>query len=131
MIIDRHPGKPGKVTQERYIGYWAESEDWSVCGYFNKNIFLPWPGDFIDTNWDQQERIIVADYLDEASNVEFWRGYPFCRLGCKEVNLGTTDRGDGVYIWPSGFSHYLRVHGVKPPEEFIKHVLRKKGLYVP
>jgi len=47
----------------------------------------------------------------------------YCRL-CSKC-LGARDRIDGTYVWPEGFEHYLREHGVRPPEEFVRHVLSR------
>jgi hypothetical protein len=30
-----------------------------------------------------------------------------------------------VWVWPDGFAHYLQLHAVKPPQEFVDHVLRE------
>jgi hypothetical protein len=126
MIIDRHPDQPEKETKERYIGYWAAHEDPAICHYAKKGNILPWPGCFVDTSWDPQERATVVAYLNGGPDVGWWRGYPPCRFKCGEINnLGTTDKGDGTYIWPAGFGHYLEVHGVRPPVEFIQHVLKR------
>lgn len=32
---------------------------------------------------------------------------------------------DGVYCWPEGLRHYVHVHGVVLPREFIDHVLAR------
>lgn len=139
MILDQHPDCSGKQTEERYIGYWASHEDPAICHYAQEGKLLPWPGDFVDTSWDAEERAIVIDYLNKAPNVEFWRGFSYCRLCSQKVGLGSTDKSygscrpsstydtfksDKTYVWPAGFSHYLEVHGVKPPVEFIQHVLQ-------
>jgi hypothetical protein len=125
MIIDRHPDAPGAKTKQRHIGYWASHEDPAVCRYAQGGTMLPWPGDFVDPTWDPRERDRVIAYVDGAPNVEHWMGYSFCRLGCDEDDMGVSDKGDDKFIWPEGFGHYLRVHGVRPPEEFVRHVLAK------
>jgi hypothetical protein len=81
----------------------------------------------VDTTWDPQERDRVIAYVERAPDVERWRGYSFCRLGCNgdDVDMGVSDKGDDKFIWPEGFGHYLRVHGVRPPEEFVRHVLAR------
>lgn len=96
----------------RHLGYWAA---------YPKDT-LPHPGDFVDASWDPEEREAVAVYLDSHPAIQYWKGYSSCRL-CGEIGLGSTDRSDGVYTWPEGFSHYITVHNVKPPQEFIDHVL--------
>ena len=106
----------------KHIGYWTTSR-------FNDPYHLPWPGDFVDPHWDATERDAVARYLDAQPDVQHWRGCSFCRLGCDmspvnlRAGLGSTDKSDGIYTWPAGFAHYVRVHNVKPPQEFIDHAL--------
>ena len=120
MILGHNPDAPDKA-KGRYLGYWASCEDLEACHYARRGEVLPWPGDFVDASWDIEERTMVADYLEEGRNVTFWMGASYCRLGCDQF-LGTADRGDGEYTWPEGFSHYIREHGVKPPQEFIDHI---------
>lgn len=124
MILNRHPDSPGKATQLKYIGYWGTNEDPQLCSYAQSGNQLPWPGNFIDPRWDPRERELIVDYLKNAPNVEHWFGFSYCRLGCSgELDMGVTDKGDGVFVWPEGFHHYVEFHKVRPPEEFVKHVL--------
>ena len=39
--------------------------------------------------------------------------------------MGSECQTDGVFIWPEGFAHYLEAHAVRPPEEFVRHVLER------
>jgi hypothetical protein len=125
MILDQHPGFPGKKTQFKYIGFWATNEDPQLCSYAQKLIVLPWPGHFVDPCWDRKERDLVIDYLKKAPDVEHWRGNSWCRFKCVKYLEGYTDKGDGVFVWPEGFAHYVEKHNVRPPEEFVKHVLEQ------
>jgi hypothetical protein len=105
-----------------HIGYWKTSRA-------NDPSDLPWPGDYIDETWDPAEREAVATYLDAQPDVQAWKGYSFCRLGCEHhSSIGTTDKSDGIFVWPAGFSHYIRKHSVRPPQEFIDHVLSRKRI---
>lgn len=112
MFVDHDASRTGKG---KHLGYWTTSQ-------VNDPYHLPWPGDFVDPDWDPAERAAVASYLDAQPDVQHWRGFSFCRLGCGMVP-GCTDKSDGVYVWPAGFSHYLRAHNVKPPQEFIDQAL--------
>lgn len=47
-----------------------------------------------------------------------------CRF-CGEGN-GSACLTDGTYVWPGGFAHYLLNHAVRPPQEFVDHVLRTR-----
>ena len=127
MVVDRHPDTPGKASDKKHIGFWAANADPDADEYEAKGLPLPWPADHVDESWNKAKRDIVVQYLKGAPNVEFWRGFSFCRLGCEDGAQGTTDKGDGTYVWPAGFAHYVEHHGVRPPEEFVDHVLEKMG----
>ncbi|MFI5296889.1 MAG: hypothetical protein ACHREM_02230 [Polyangiales bacterium] len=94
------------------IGYWRSES----------RPELPDPRTMVDTSWSPAERELVARYLDGNEEIAAYRGCSPCRI-CG-IRNGNAERSDRRYIWPSGLSHYLRVHGVKPPAEFVKHVLR-------
>lgn len=104
----------------RHLGYWRSGRDNSPTKA------LPWPGDFVDTTWDEAEREAIAKYLEAGKTHQSWRGNSSCRLGghpsCEHLR-GYRDFTDGIYVWPEAFAHYVRVHGVKPPQEFIDHAL--------
>lgn len=121
----------------KFIGYWKPSEKAIECearlatvivGFKSSNqwlaaLKLPWPSDYVDSNWDAQERAIVIRYL-KAGRVNYsYDGWSECRL-CEEPN-GGDELTDGTYNWPDGYAHYVEKHGVKPPQEFIDHVLHK------
>jgi len=135
MILNCHPDQPGKKTKLKFIGYWhAISVDpislmptkllYSFDHYANTfgEFGLPIPSDYVDQNWDYKERLAVMDHLESGKEYEAWKGYSSCRFGCIHDN-GSVDFTDGTYVWPEGFVHYIQVHGVKPPQEFIDHVL--------
>jgi hypothetical protein len=141
MVVDRDPSRPGKTTDQKYIGYWAASPDPDADEYQAKGILLPWPADHVDESWNEAKRSIVVQYLKDAPDVESWRGSSWCRFeGTQgrgrqrppcvgEQGMGYTDKGDGVYVWPAGFAHYVEAHGVRPPDEFVDHVLEKLGFH--
>jgi hypothetical protein len=66
---------------------------------------------------------IVADYLDGGVICERYRGVSWCRFDCGESQMGSCDLTDGVWLWPEGLSHYLRIHSVRLPEVFVAHAL--------
>ena len=131
MILNRHPDllecsrgvlmTPGL----KYIGYWTDNQDPEESYYVQKQgLLLPWPGDYVDLEWDARERDRVISYLESAPfppNTEWWCGESHCRL-CSKY-LGFRDRIDGTYVWPEDFEHYLKEHGVRPSEEFVLHTL--------
>jgi hypothetical protein len=100
------------------VGYWQEP------GFVSALLSgLPRVEDCVDTNWDPAERARVIGYLKRGKVKDQWMGYSDCRL-CGALN-GSACLTDGVYVWPEGFAHYLEAHGVKPPQHFVAHALRR------
>ncbi len=127
MILDRHPDQPGVPSNLKHIGYWASSGDPEADAYFQKGLELPWPEDFIWSNWNEDVRAVVSEHLKNGKPVAQWRGSSACRFGC-DLNNGYQDLSDGTYVWPEGFAHYVEAHNVKPPQEFIRHVYATQGV---
>ena len=95
------------------IGFWRGSK--------NETSELPWPTDYYDPHWDEEEREAVATYLDSGKIADSYRGWSECRVcGCMN---GTSDMTDGTYLWPEGLSHYVREHNIRLPREFINHAM--------
>jgi hypothetical protein len=95
------------------LGPWADSE------YPNR----PRPEDHIDTTWDEFERGKVSVYLERGLTI----GAPLdgdgvCSL-CGEKMYRGFIKTDGTYVWRSGLSHYVYDHCVRPPQQFIDHVV--------
>jgi hypothetical protein len=84
-----------------------------------------WPADRVtwpaDPAWTGAERDIVVAHLLAPKFYVRYRGISRCRVcGCAN---GSDDYGDGTYTWPSGLAHYLIEHHLRPPDEFIRHIL--------
>jgi hypothetical protein len=137
MILDRHPDQPGRRDGRKYIGYWhsiaIDPKTLQVLPYQGLEFVkyemhfgkagLPLPSEAVDSQWDPHEKALVLAYLRVGKTSEQWKGYSWCRFGCKgHAEMGTTDLTDGTYVWPEGFAHYIEHHGVRPPQEFIDHV---------
>jgi hypothetical protein len=43
--------------------------------------------------------------------------------GIADSSMGSRDLTDGTWVWPQGLAHYVEVHNVMLPQEFIDHVL--------
>jgi len=99
-----------------HVGFWSDE---------HLDTALPHPREFIDPAWSSQERAIVANYLRNGQEHASYRGFSYCRFHCGKpsTQMGSRDLTDGVYVWPQGFVHYIEDHNVKPPQEFISHVL--------
>lgn len=65
----------------------------------------------------------VSDYLKRGHVARAFMGKSRCRVCGKEV--GSLELSDGTFIWPEGLSHYVDVHHVKLPSEFLDHVYRR------
>lgn len=117
MIIPVHPDDPAEVVGLRAIGYWR--------GAWDRYKKLPDPRDYVDLTWDAAERELVASYLEAGKDVVLWKGSSQCRF-CGADN-GSTCKADGAFVWPEGLAHYVRVHGVRPPQEFVDHVRKVRG----
>lgn len=109
------------------VGYWRGLPKKSFFG--NKTIIdypdLPDVNDFIDPKWDSTEKEKVISYiLDKGKIVNRCMGWSDCRI-CG-IRNGSNCCGDGKWVWPEGFVHYLEIHNVKPPQEFIDYVIKKK-----
>jgi hypothetical protein len=67
----------------------------------------------------------LADYLDAGDCWTYFMGTSWCRFQCGIPNeaMGSEELTDGQWVWPAGLSHYVRVHNITLPDEFIAHVL--------
>ena len=90
----------------RLIGYWRSNDE----------PFWPDPFDFIDDDWDDQERQLVASYLDAAANTPWsYMGMSWCRI-CRSdpAYRRPEDRGEEREVCVNGL--VLRGFAVGPAE---------------
>jgi hypothetical protein len=99
----------------RAIGFWRSIRDVDAT--------LPDPRDFVDPQWDEDERKRVAEYLRMGRRLRVHEGKSRCRL-CGTMT-GSDEQTDGTYLWPEGLTHYVAEHAVKLPAEFLDHVARE------
>jgi hypothetical protein len=104
------------------VGFWRSDEEPE----------LPHPADSVDPAWRVSEGEQVLLYLEQAYGLRYFLGPSWCRLGCPGPpgDIGTADLTDGTYLFPEGLAHYVRVHAVRPPTEFLEH-LRANNYQVP
>lgn len=74
---------------------------------------LPWPTEFVDASIPEEKRKLVAKLLQDGKIINSYRGMAACRL-CGEM-LGSQDKGDNDFIWPSRAEHYVLKHDVWIP----------------
>lgn len=60
----------------------------------------------------------VLWFLQSPQSTTHFRGWSQCRV-CGCVN-GSQDYHRGEYTWPEGYLHYVIMHDVRPPAEFIQ-----------
>ncbi|WP_449385851.1 hypothetical protein [Cellulomonas soli] len=95
----------------RLIGYWRNDQ----------HPEYPDPHDLVDATWDEDDRSVVAGYLDAGTHLRHMMGLSPCRL-CGQPN-GASEYTDGVLVWPQGLSHYIEDHGVRLPRAIEDYVL--------
>ena len=98
------------------------ADELRLIGYWDGPQTRPgWPkvADFVDPSLDTDEREFLADYLARGHVVRAFGGVSECRL-CGRDN-GALELSDGLFVWPDGLSHYVLVHSVRLPREFVQH----------
>lgn len=94
----------------RRIGYWLGE----------RSPGLPDPRQFVDEGWDQDDREFMAAYLRRGLLARAYLGCSECRI-CG-ARVGSVELSDGTFIWPESLAHYVLVHGVRLPVDFLQHV---------
>lgn len=105
------------------VGFWKDTRD---PDWFDD---LPNPVELGLARITQATLDKIADYLAAGRVHERYMGYSYCRFDCgvDDSDMGSADLTDGAYIWPEGLAHYVRVHDVVLPKEFMEHVLARVG----
>ena len=94
----------------KLIGHWYDPDDarrW------------PHPRRLRGFRWEHSLKSQVVGYLRAGRVCVAYRGWSNCRFGCGRN--GTRELTDGVFAWPEGLAHYVDVHAIRLPEEFIQH----------
>lgn len=99
------------------FGYWRDLRQ-------PKLWFAPHPKKYVDTSWDENERRIVAEYLDKCPRIVVVVMDTQCKICGKYLPLGhVTDR---TWVWPISLAHYVREHSVRPPQDFLLNIRRNQ-----
>ncbi len=69
----------------------------------------------------------IVEYLANGIRCACYNGFASCRL-C-EFDVGCDDYTDRVWLWPSGFQHYILNHAIELPEAFIAHLVGRNFSY--
>ena len=100
------------------IGYWRAD------GYANSDY--PHPSDWVDWDWDRDERSVVGGYLSSGTLFRAYMGLSPCRI-CGRPN-GAAEYTDGIYVWPEGLAHYVDEHAVRLPAEVVAHAMSRSDV---
>ncbi len=106
------------------IGYWQTLSK-SLCA---TPELLPDPVNLQadERNFDRSLDKVLS-YLSNGSEFVHWRGYSLCRLcGDSSKAMGSKCLTDGVWVWPEGLSHYIDLHRVDLPAEFIANMVKHR-----
>ena len=97
------------------IGWWIETL---------ADEKLPAPQEFVGELLSER-RTALANYLSDGLRLIQYRGYSWCRFACgvARSKMGSWDITDGVWVWPEGLAHYVQVHQVILPDEFMSRAL--------
>jgi hypothetical protein len=94
---------------KKLIGYWmADLQD----------LHLPLPQELVGEMADSVRDAVCA-YLSAGDEFVVYRGNSWCRFRCGEGDMGCRELTDGEWVWPEGLVHYVRVHGVVLPADFV------------
>jgi hypothetical protein len=107
--------QPDVTTPLRCIGYWLEPDREGGRPY-------PDPHTLVNPGWIKpSQRLILLGYLRSAPVPWVQMGYSPCRFHCG--NVGSAEHWDGAWLWPEGLAHYVEVHDVALPAEFVERAL--------
>lgn len=107
-----------RLDDLRKVGFW----------HSEKEADLPMPVADTDTLTDEQ-RTALLSFLRAGRILLRYMGCSWCRLaphnGCTEGDWldGSADMTDGVWLWPEALPHYIELHRVALPVEFVEYVM--------
>lgn len=116
------------IVKEKYANLYKQIECFlslKMIGFWKNDEFpnFPIPIENSRTYNDNMKEKIIC-YLSNIYLKKLrYLGYYQCRI-CNCDN-GLADIYDEEYIWPQGLVHYVKIHNVDLPPEFINHILKK------
>ncbi len=71
----------------------------------------------------------VVSYLRGGHVLNAYCGWSNCRFRCgvPDHEMGDSDLTDGTWLWRPGLVHYVEVHGVALPDEFLARTRAMRG----
>jgi hypothetical protein len=106
------------------VGYWRPLRTFRSAG----DDRFPDPVNLLYPRWCPMERRNVVAYLRTGRTYNQCRGVSYCRFECgvSDRDMGSRCLTDGEWVWPEGLGHYVEVHTVRLPDEFIVSMRRKQ-----
>ena len=97
------------------IGFWADPHPGGQG---------PDPRLLVDPTWARADRANLVNYLNHGLIWQAYLGFSFCRFNCgiRREEMGSLTLTDGTWAWPQGLAHYLMVHHLALPDQFLEHV---------
>jgi hypothetical protein len=109
----------------RRIGYWRQVGRYERGDH--SDYLLSNPCELVDPTWNPDIKRSVVTYLRNGKVLACCMGYSYCRFHCgiSDNMMGSCELTDGVWLWPEGLPHYVEVHSVRLPADFINHMQRQ------
>ncbi len=109
-------------TRLMLVGMWAADAhlDTTACLGWLHPRHLQAPG------WRAEQKSQILDYLRAGAQWAGYMGKSTCRFDGCAADLGSTDRTDGVWIWPEGLPHYVEHHDVRLPDALIDTMIARR-----
>lgn len=103
---------------DKLVGYWRLDKD--------IDSVLPWP-EPQDTDFKEKEEFLSRlKVIEENSEEIHFKGFSICRI-CGTVN-GSSEYTN-TFTWPSGYSHYIAAHNVRPDCKFFEFVMGESACF--
>lgn len=112
------------------IGFWADPGEINGDSALSYPAAWPHPGELPKRDWDPTLNDRICSYLGSGQRITSYMGYADCRFVDCGRQLGTSDCSDGTWVWPEGFEHYIDVHDIDLPQEFLR-TAEQNGFEVP
>ena len=100
------------IQRIRLEGFWKS----------NGSDSLPFPR-ARTTSWEGKVRFLdLLQVMESVAQEKACKGYSYCRV-CGDNQNGTSTYFLEGWRWPSGYSHYISKHNIRPSKAFEKFIL--------
>ncbi|KAG7388636.1 hypothetical protein PHYBOEH_007778 [Phytophthora boehmeriae] len=117
----------------REVGFWCSDEELSKPAGDLLDINRPNPLLLVDDKWFAEctpevlqkiEWYLTRVFVESHELAYSFCRFPNCSLALEQPHvMGACTMTDGLYCWPEGYWHYVSHHHVRPPQEFLTHLL--------